>query len=325
MGMRAVLLFGAIGMLASGWPAGADDDGDAVAIVNGRPIARQRMVEVLVEAHGLSIMQQLIVLELAKQETKRRGLEVTVADVDAEFRSSLAQIAPGVGSEDGMNEENQRKALQILLEDRNISMAEFMIGMERNAHLRKAVKQELRINEATLREEFARTCGERVVVRHIQIDVSDSAALNRALDLLSQGKDFAEVARQVSQNPETAARGGQMEPFTFNDAQYPAALREAAFSLRPGEVSAPIRVERRFHILKLERRIPPQDARFEDMRDQVEARLLERVIPQQMNQLAQELFQNAKIRVLDSELRKEFEALLKRNADAAAGRTELRP
>jgi len=295
-------------------------DGDAFVIVNGRPITRQQVEDTLMEAHGLSITQQLIVLELAKQETKRRGLEVTPADIDAEFQHSLDQMLPQTDAENAVSKDNQLQALRIVLEQKNISMVEFMIGMERNAHLRKAVRQELRINETTLREEFARTHGEKVVVRHIQISLSDSAALNRALDLLSQEKDFAEVARQLSQTPEAAARGGEMAPFTFADKQIPPALREAAFALRPGEVSAPIRVERRFHILKLERRIPPQNVRFEDVRDEVEGRLLERVVPRQMGQLAQGLFQNAKIRILDPNVRKEYEEMLKRNAQAATDR-----
>ena len=224
---------------------GRADDGDAFVIVNGRPITRTEVVDVLMEAHGLSITQQLIVLELARQETKRRGLEVTAADVEAEFRRALDQIIAGVDSDGTVTEESKRQALQTMLEEKNISMAEFLIGMERNAHLRKAVQQELRINEATLREEFARTYGEKVAVRHIQISVSDAALLNRALDQLRQGKDFAEVARQLSQNAATAAQGGQMAPFTFDDPEIPAALREAAFALRPGEVSAAVRVQRR--------------------------------------------------------------------------------
>ncbi len=295
-------------------------DGDAFVIVNGRPITREQVVDTLMEAHGLSITQQLIVLELAKQETKRRGLEVTPADTDTEFQRSLDQMLPATNSGDAVSKEDKLQALKLVLEQKNISMTEFMIGMERNAHLRKAVRQGLRINETTLREEFARTHGEKVVVRHIQTSLSDAAKLNQALDLLSQGEDFAEVARQLSQNPETAARGGEMAPFTFGDEQIPPALREAAFSLQPGEVSAPIRVERRFHILKLERRIPPQNARFEDVRDEVEGRLLERVVPRQMGQLAQELFRKAKIRILDPKIRKEYEEMLKRNAQTATGR-----
>ena len=58
--------------------------------------------------------------------------------------------------------------------------------------------------------------------------------------------------------------------------------------------------------------------KFEDVRDEVETKLLERVIPRQMGQLAQELFQNAKIRVLDPKLKVEFEELLKRNAQPTA-------
>ena len=53
----------------------------------------------MLDAHGLSAMQQLIVLELARQECRRRGLRVTQAEIDAEFRDSLNRIAPQQGAD----------------------------------------------------------------------------------------------------------------------------------------------------------------------------------------------------------------------------------
>jgi parvulin-like peptidyl-prolyl isomerase len=193
-------------------------------------------------------------------------------------------------------------------------MAEFMISMERNAHLRKLVEADLRITEETLREEFARRYGARVQVRHIQIPQRDNHGLSEALELLARGSDFADVARQLSKNPTTAARGGEMEPFTFDDPNNPAALREAAFALKEGGVSNPVLAGQFFHILKAERRIPADRARFEDKRDEVEKSLRERAIPQAMGKLAVDLFQEAKITVLDSKLRGKYQEFLDRGA-----------
>jgi parvulin-like peptidyl-prolyl isomerase len=90
-------------------------------------------------------------------------------------------------------------------------------------------------------------------------------------------------------------------------------LREAAFSMKPGEVSKPILVGRWWHILKLERRLSSTDARFEDVRAQVEQALRERAIPQEMNRLITALFKKADVKVLDSTLKRKFEKLLKDN------------
>jgi parvulin-like peptidyl-prolyl isomerase len=186
--------------------------------------------------------------------------------------------------------------------------------MERNAHLRKLVEKDLRITEETLREEFARRYGARVVVRHIQILQRDSRGLNEALELLARGSDFADVAQQLSRNADTAARGGEMDPFTFDDPEIPAAIREAAFSLKEGGVSNPVLAGQFLHILKLERRIPTDQTRFEDKREALEASIRERAIPQAMAKLATDLFQTAKVSVLNSKLRPKYEEFLQGGA-----------
>jgi len=306
--------------LAAALPSTAQaDDGDAVALVNGHPIAREELVDILIEAHGVDVLQQLIILRAAKQETRKRGLRVTPGDVDAEFQSALDRIAENAGmSPNEATEQNKREALRQVLDERGVSLAEFMIGMERNAHLRRLVETDLRITEETLREEFARRYGARVHIRHIQIDQRDNRGLNQALELLARGSDFADVARQLSKNPETAARGGEMEPFTFDDPEIPPAIRETAFALKQGGVSSPVLAGQFFHILKLERRIPADRARFEDKRAEVEKSLRERAIPQAMAKLAVELFKEAKISVLDSNLRAQYQEFLERGSSPVA-------
>lgn len=296
----------------------AADDDDAVALVNGHPISRAEMIDVLIDAHGVEILQQLIVLQLAKQETRKRGMHVTRADIDAEFEAALARIAEDAGMVgDDASAMNKREALRQVLEERGISMSEFTIGMERNAHLRKIVEADIRVTEETLHEEFARTYGEKVRVRHIQIPQGDSRALNEALELIHRGSDFGDVARRLSKNPQTAARGGEMDPFTFDDPAIPAAIREAAFSLKTGGVSNPVLAGQFFHILKVEGRIPPQNVRFEDVRDEVKQTVRQRAMLPAMSQLAVDLFKQAKIRVLDSKLQAKYQQFL----DGGAGKT----
>ena len=302
----------ALAVSAVALPAARAQDGDAIVIVNGHPITKRQMTEVLMEAHGLPVMQQLIVLELAKEESRRLKLRVTDADVDREFQRALAKIAPEADAQGKtLNEQEKLQSLEMLLQQKGLTLTEFKLGMERNAHLRKVVEHDFRTDEATLREEFARLYGEKVEVRHIQ--VGDVNGLHEALNQLDKGADFAQVAAAVSQNAETAANGGLLKPFAFNDDAVAPVLREAAFSMKPGEVSKPILVGRWWHILKLERRIPSSAARFEDVREQVEQALRERAIPQEMNRVITGLFQKADVKVLDSALKRKFEKLLKDN------------
>ncbi|RMF86097.1 MAG: hypothetical protein D6744_00340 [Planctomycetota bacterium] len=301
-------------MLTFACGAARGGDGDALAIVNGRAITRGELVDVLLDAYGVKVLQQMIVTELAKQETRARGIQVSRADVDREYETALARIAGEAGlSGDEDTPENRRHALNTVLEQKCISMPEFLLGMERNAHLRKLVEAEFEVDEDTLREEFARTYGERVVVRHIQIPVHDQRGLNRVVSLLQRGADFAQVARDESVNVETAPRGGELAPFTFDDTSIDPLIREMAFSLREGEISSPVKTDRYFHILKLEQRIPPENVRFDDVRDQVLDKMRERIIPQRMAARAGDLFKRAKIKVLDLKLRARYEEFLEQS------------
>ncbi|MBN2447556.1 MAG: peptidylprolyl isomerase [Phycisphaerae bacterium] len=290
-------------------------DGEAIAFVNGVPVSRDEMIDLLMESHGLSALQQLIMLRLAKQETHKLGIKVTQADVDREFENALDRIAREADDDPKtLKPEDRQRILDRLLEDKGISLAEFKLGMERNAHLRKAVEHTLVITEETLRQEFARTYGERAQVRKIVINLKNTELVNEVQTLLQDGASFADVARRMSQDPETAQRGGEIRPFTFDDPDVDPVVREKAFLMQPGEISSPIRVGSHFEILQLQRRLPPEDVRFEEVRDEVERRLRDRIVPAEMSRIANDAFQKAEVRVLDRSLRKHYEELLQRNA-----------
>src|SRR5262249_1203194 len=128
-----------------------------------------------------------------------------------------------------------------------------------------------------------------------------------AVSEIKSGKDFADVARRISQNPESAPKGGEMEPFAFDDENVPPAMREQAFAMQVGEGSNPIRVEKGFQILKLGRIIPRENARFEDVRDEIEKKLRARVSQQKMGERMTEMFNRANVNVLDGRLKRKYD------------------
>lgn len=318
----AVVLLAAV-VLGSPAARGGAPGGDAVAVVNGEAISQDELFDVLLKARGVEILQQLVMLRLAKIESRKAGLRVTDADIQREFEDALDSIAETSNMKpDEATRENKLAALRTLLVQKHISMAEFMIGMERNAHIRKVVEPTIQVDEPTLREEFARTYGEKVEIRHIQIAVNDGKRLNDVLSRLAAGEDFARVAQELSQNPETAPLGGLMEPFSFNDARIPAGLREAAFALKVGQrTPSAVVTGEMAHVVQLERRIAPDTVRFEDVRAEVERKLRQRVVPEQMGNVLADLFAKAEVRVLDEGLRRDYQQFLKDTAAPnAAGR-----
>jgi peptidyl-prolyl cis-trans isomerase D len=96
---------------------------------------------------------------------------------------------------------------------------------------------------------------ERRRARHIVISVTgddDAAALKKAESVATEartGKDFAELAKKYSSDA-TASQGGDLGFVQKSD--FPGPLGDTLFDLKVGEVSAPVKSQFGYHILKLE-------------------------------------------------------------------------
>jgi peptidyl-prolyl cis-trans isomerase SurA len=76
-------------------------------------------------------------------------------------------------------------------------------------------------------------------------------ALERALDAAfraKQGEDFAALAREYSDDPASAERGGRLSPMRHGI--FVPEFEDAAFRLQPGEVSDVVETEFGFHVIK---------------------------------------------------------------------------
>ena len=284
-------------------PTGTLEEEPIIALIDGKPLARRRVVDLLLRGHGPGILEQFIVLEAATRRAQRQGLRVTREDVEAEYEQALRLLIDPLAAltPDEFDKEPAERALEAVLIERNISQEEFMLGMRRNAYLRRLAEAQLNFSESELHAEYGRAYGERTQVRHIQL--ATPAEVSRAQAELTAGADFAEVARTHSVNSASAGAGGLLSPFAENEEEVPAPLRTVAFQLSPGEVSEAVRVGRWYHLLKLERRLPAEQQDFEAVRPELEQRLRARRLGPAMQQLHQDLLTQTEVRILDPALR----------------------
>lgn len=88
---------------------------------------------------------------------------------------------------------------------------------------------------------------EQVWARHIL--VADEASANAVRARLTKGEDFAKVAAEVSTDTGTKTKGGDLGWFA-RGAMVPE-FEAAAFSLKVGEVSQPIKSQFGYHIIQV--------------------------------------------------------------------------
>ena len=136
-----------------------------------------------------------------------------------------------------------------------------------------------------------RSLRNRVHARHILLPTEDEA--KKALARVKGGEDFAKVATELSKDP--SANGGDLGWFT-KDRMVPE-FSEAAFKLKEGEISEPVKTQFGWHIIKVEgvrtKSFPP----FEQVKDQAARYVSQKAESEAISQL----HNAAKIELFDAD------------------------
>jgi len=235
-----------------------------MAYVNGEPVYMDQLNRLLISGYGLAVAQQLVANELVRQEAQRKGLAVTDAEVEAEYRRTVEGMFPTVA------EANQRqRLLEQLLKKNNVSQEQWNLTMRRNTLLAKLADKQVQVAEEEVKEEFDRQYERKVKVQHIQ--TATLADAQKVLKDLANGAEFTALVNKYSLGP-TADKAGLLEPFGSRDSGTPPALRQVAMGMKKiGEISEPIQVGTAFHILKLLAIIEPENIKYEDVRARLAA------------------------------------------------------
>lgn len=141
----------------------------------------------------------------------------------------------------------------------------------------KAIQADTAITDEELRAIYeAEQPGLQIRARHILLQVAPDATPAQRNQVLAQanelraraaaGENFAELAKEYSQDPGSAENGGDLG--FFGRGQMVAPFEAAAFALEVGEVSDVVETPFGFHIIKLEER---KLAPFAEIRDQFRA------------------------------------------------------
>lgn len=119
------------------------------------------------------------------------------------------------------------------------------------------------VDDANAREAYDRL-KENVEAWHILVKVSPNASkeeqedaynkAERARQRIVNGEAFDKVAREVSEDPSAAQNGGYLGYFTSMQMVSP--FEDAAYRLKPGEISEPVRSDFGYHVIKVTNRRP---------------------------------------------------------------------
>ena len=261
-----------------------------------QPVPAERRDEVYRKA-----LEQLVTYTVLSQETRARKVNVTDAEIESGIQQMRAQFP---------NEEAFKKAL----ESRGMTIDKLKADTRIDISINKMVEAEVSTQapptDAQVREFYYKNPDkfkqdEAVRASHILFRVDETAdaatkkkAMDQAQSVLKQardGADFAELAKKHSADG-SAQQGGDLNFFTRGQMVPP--FDQAAFAMKPGEISDIVTTQFGYHIIKVTERRPAATVPFE----QVSGRITEFLTDQQKQEKAdafiQSLKERAKIEVL---------------------------
>jgi peptidyl-prolyl cis-trans isomerase C len=235
----------------------------------------------------------------------------TTADVEKEIgqevRRSPQQLGPFLATKDGQKQVLDRMVRRELLlqeaEKRKIGdqaeIADQVTNFRRELLIRTLLQEEIgtkiKVEDKEVQdyytahpEEFS---GDKVRARHILVQTEDEA--KQVLDRLAKKESFEELARTLSKDTGTAAKGGDLDYFSRE--QMVPEFAKAAFALKPGEVSGVVKSPFGYHIILLVDRQKGQPLTFEQVKAQLQRRLLDERQNQRFTQWMKDLEGAAKV------------------------------
>ncbi len=138
------------------------------------------------------------------------------------------------------------------------------------------------------------------------------AILKRARD----GEDFAKLAKQYSEDPNSKETGGD---FKISRGQgVPPEFEAAAFSLKTNQISDVVTTAYGYHIIKLAEKVPAHRVELKEVSDDVKTYLAQQEAQKVLPKLYAQMKKDAGVEILDADLKTREEVAAKLAETAAA-------
>lgn len=244
------------------------------------------------------ILENLIDGELLYQESQKKGVKVDEAAVNEqlsvlkkrfpsedEFKSALSKINL---SETGIKSQLKREmAIQQFIDEQfgkkvTVSDKETKAYYDSHPNLFKQPEQ-VRASHILIKVD-------------LQADESQKAEARKKLENIQQklrkGEDFAALAKEFSSCP-SSTKGGDLGYIRRGQTVKP--FEEAAFALRPGEVSDIVETRFGYHLIKVIDKKPETTIAYEDTKDRLGQYLKHEKVQEEVNLYVDKLKAKAKV------------------------------
>ena len=289
---------------------------DPVALVNGAKISSKKyerelnlqlqqasqqgrqIPEAMLPKLKADILNNLIDRELLYQESQKKNIAVNAEELGTQIKSIKDRFP------------NQAEFEKVIAE-MGLSEAEIRSEIEHNLAIRNLVDTQV-INKIEVSESETKAYyddnpslfkkPEQIKASHILIKVAPDATdlqkgqarieIAKIQQKLKDGQDFAALAKEYSQGP-SSENGGDLG--YFGRGQMVKAFEDAAFALKPGQVSEIVETRFGYHLIKVVDKKPESVMVYADVKDRLNQHLKSQKIDKQARAYIDNLKKDAKI------------------------------
>ncbi|MFY3382640.1 peptidylprolyl isomerase [Paracidovorax sp. MALMAid1276] len=251
--------------------------------------------KVVIEADGVSISTYDLEAELQRAPAEVRTAFMQQPDRLAQLASNLLmrrvlakQAEESQASKTPVNQALVRLAVDRALSDLRLAQLD-VVNRPSDMILEQRARDVYRAE--TKRFEIV----EEVQASHILILSTEEGAEAKAAEVLKDlksGKDFAELAKARSQDPGSAAKGGDLGYFTRG--RMAKEFEDAAFGLKVGELSDVVKTQFGYHIIKATARKEAGKRPFDEVRDVLMQEAAQRIQSEARMKAGEQIMQKAK-------------------------------
>jgi peptidyl-prolyl cis-trans isomerase SurA len=233
-------------------------------------------------------LNRLIDKKLIDQKVKELGINVT----DEELRQTIEDVK----KQNKLSQEDLISALRSQGLSFDQYKAQLREQLERVRLMGQEVRSKIQVGENEAKEYYDANPGsfsteDSFRARHIFFRLNRSSkgdevnkVLTTAMIVLQQaqsGKDFAELARKYSDDPQAATDGGELG--TFKKGDMLPEIENAVIGMRSNQISDIVNTPAGFHIIKLEERTPGKLKPFDDVKGEINEMLYKKKSEERFN------------------------------------------
>jgi len=269
-----IVFFGFFGALTSS--AFSQQLIDGIAAVVGKEIILHSEIEQYVQNYALQnridirtnpkllkqlraeMLERLIEQKLLLTKAEEDTVQIEDQILDQQVEQRIRYMVNQVGSEDKLEKAFGSSMKKIRKDIRKVAREQMMVEQVKATMLRgtKVSRREVEEFYNTYKDSLP-VQQETVDISHILMQVKPSEAASRAayekaemiLKKLKEGADFTQLAREYSEDPASAKRGGDLGMIKRGD--FVPEFENAAYKLKDGEISGIVQTQFGYHIIQM--------------------------------------------------------------------------